>query len=230
MQKQSCSTIGCNSTQICKGCGQRMCKAHCLKAGGCADPAHKVLQTTMAPYMVAVPPPPLPIFSVHTTPTVAPLLISASVIKPNPPESQSQGPPNIVASSSCIPRETCLEPAFGSHMTELYTAQIVDISVNTHFNIFHFNLGHWTVVKLNHVVELKDAPCIFIKATHIQCCQDFEVFLSTMSLSAASPNIHTNLAWERAYVKTKYELSQLSKLPFVKNKHSLSPSSVVSTP
>jgi len=101
-----------------------MCKAHCLETGGCADPAHKVLQTTMAPYTVAVPPPPLPIFSVHTTPTVVPLLISASVIEPNPPESRSQGPPNIVASSSHVPRETRLEPAFGSHMTKLYTAQM----------------------------------------------------------------------------------------------------------
>ena len=89
------------------------------------------------------------------------------------------------------------------------------------------------MVKLNHVVELKDAPRVFIKATHVQRCQDFEVFLSTTSLSAASPNIRTNLAWECAYVKrktTEYELSQLSKLSFVKNKHSLSPSSVVSTP
>jgi len=69
-----------------------MCKAHCLKAGGCADPAHKVSQSTTAPSMVAVPPPPTPIFLVHTTPIVVPLSIPAAFIEPNPPESQSQGP------------------------------------------------------------------------------------------------------------------------------------------
>ncbi|KIJ89905.1 hypothetical protein K443DRAFT_15707 [Laccaria amethystina LaAM-08-1] len=53
-----------------------------------------------------------------------------------------------------------------------------------------------------------------------------------MSLSATSPNICTNLAGERAYVKretTEYELSQGSKLSFVKNTHNLSPNSVIST-
>lgn len=294
-QKQSCATMGCSSTRIRKGCGRRMCKAHCLEAGGCADPAHKALQSTTAPYTVAVPPPPTPIFPAHMNPIGVPRSTSAGFIEPNPPP----GPLTGAASSSCVPRNARTEPTFSSHMTELYTAQMareeqlredrrqaeairleskrkvqqtafvyawmedgvapvlfevqegfvwphfilneavldsagfVDISVNTRFNIFRFNLNHWTWVKLNHVVELKDAPRIFIKATHVQRCQDFELFLSTTSLSAASPNIRTNLARERAYVKrktTEYELSQGSKLPFVKNTHNLSPNGVVSTP
>jgi len=59
------------------------------------------------------------------------------------------------------------------------------------------------------------------------------MFLATMLSLAMSPNIHTNLTGEHSYVKrktTEYELSQSSRLSFVKNKHNLSPNSVVSTP
>ncbi|EDR05518.1 uncharacterized protein LACBIDRAFT_329483 [Laccaria bicolor S238N-H82] len=294
-QKQSCITMGCSSTRIRKGCGRRMCKAHCLEAGGCANPAHKASQSTTAPYTVAVPPPPTPVFPVHMNPIGVPRSTPAGFIEPNPP----QGPLNGAASSSCVPRNARTEPAFASHMTELYTAQMareeqmtedrrqveatrweskrkvqqtafvyarmedgvtpvpfevqegfvwphfilnkavlelagfVDIAADTRFNIFRFNLGHWTLVKLNHVVELKDTPHIFIKATTVQRCHDFEVFRATTSSSATSPNICTNLAGERAYVRKKtveFELSQASRASSVKNKHNLSPDHLFSTP
>ncbi|KIJ89904.1 hypothetical protein K443DRAFT_15706 [Laccaria amethystina LaAM-08-1] len=78
----------------------------------------RVPQSTAAPSMV------MAIFPVQTTPIAAPLSIPASFIEPNPPETRSQGPPNVVASSSRVPRNARIEPTFGSHMTELYTTQM----------------------------------------------------------------------------------------------------------
>lgn len=102
----------------------------------------------------------------------------------------------------------------------------MDISADTRLNLYRFNLGHWTTVKPNHVVEIKDTARIFIKATHVQRCKDFEKFLASTSSSATAPNIRTNLAGERAYVRKKmveYELSQASTPSSVRNKHRLSP-------
>lgn len=85
----------------------------------------------------------------------------------------------------------------------LTSAGFTNISANTSFNIFRFNLGHWTTVKPNHVVEIKDSPArVFIKDACVQRCQDFETFLTSIS-KAIAPNIRTNLAGERAYVKRK---------------------------
>lgn len=114
------------------------------------------------------------------------------------------------------------------------SAGFANVSPDMRFNIYRFNLGHWTTVKLNHVIELKDTPRVFIKAIHVQDCQDFLKFLLLSSPSfATSPNIRTNLAGERAYVKKKmvdHELSQTKKTRFLQNKHSLSPESFSSTP
>ena len=117
----------------------------------------------------------------------------------------------------------------------LLSAGFTSISPDIRFNIFRFNLGHWTVVKINHVLELKDSPPrIFVKAIHVQHCQDFTKFLLSTS-SATSPSLRTNLAGERTYVKKRmveYAHSQSQKSRYLKNKHSLSqsPESLPSTP
>ncbi|KAF8152443.1 hypothetical protein B0H34DRAFT_861722 [Crassisporium funariophilum] len=282
-RKPTCLTVGCNSTQIRKDCGRRMCKAHCREAGGCADPAHKGSQLTAIPYMAAAPPPATPIFPVHTHLAGAPLNGSSmppSSIDPNLPQAQSQvqmcPPSPSLAPSSRVPvhtherkqppeeatrldskrkvqqtayvytwmedntvpapfeiQEGFVWPHFILNEAVLLSAGFLHVSPNTRFNIFRFNLGHWTTVKLNHVVELKETPHVFIKATHVQCCQYFEKFLISTSSSATAPNIRTNLAGERAYVKkrmTEHKLSQALKASFLKNKHSLSPDNLASTP
>jgi hypothetical protein len=126
-------------------------------------------------------------------------------------------------------------PHFILNEAVLLSAGFTNISADIRFNIFRFNLGHWTTVKINHVVELKDSPRIFVKAIHVQHCQDFAKFLLSTSLSTTSPNIRTNLAGERTYVKKKmveYELSRSRKSLFLKNKHTLSqsPENLPSTP
>ncbi|KAF8957662.1 hypothetical protein BDZ97DRAFT_1924400 [Flammula alnicola] len=259
-RKPTCLTVGCNSTRIRKDCGRRMCKAHCREAGGCADPAHKGSQSTAIPYMAAALPPATPIFPAQ------------SQVRMRPPS------PSL-APSSRVPVHTRTEPAFASHMSPVYTAQMAleeqmrennrqieatrleskrkvqqtayvyawmeddtvpapfevqegfvwphfilneavllsagfpHVSPDTRFNIFRFNLGHWTTVKLNHVVELKETPRVFIKLP--------------------TSNVVNILKRERAYVKkrmTEHELSQASKASFLKNKHSLSPDNLASTP
>lgn len=133
-------------------------------------------------------------------------------------------------------QEGFVYPHFILDKTVLLSAGFSDVSPDMRFNIYRFNLGHWTTVKLNHVIELKDTPRIFIKAIHVQDCQDFLKFLLLSSPSSAtSPNIRTNLAGERAYVKKKmidYELSssQAEKACLLQNKHGLSPESLSSTP
>ena len=60
-----------------------------------------------------------------------------------------------------------------------------------------------------------------------------EILLASTSSSATSPNIRTNLAGERAYVKKKmvdHELSQASITLFLKNKCNLSPDGQPTTP
>ena len=52
----TCLMMGCNSTRIRKDCGRRMCKAYCCEAGGCADPAHKMLQATATSFVAPAPP------------------------------------------------------------------------------------------------------------------------------------------------------------------------------
>lgn len=44
----------------------------------------------------------------------------------------------------------------------LLSAGFTNISADIRFNIFHFNLGHWTPVKINYVVELKDSPHAYL--------------------------------------------------------------------
>ncbi|KAF8157691.1 hypothetical protein BJ912DRAFT_839446, partial [Pholiota molesta] len=114
----------------------------------------------------------------------------------------------------------------------LTAAGFHDVSEDMRFNLFHFNLGHWTTVKLNHVVELKD-PHVFIKASHVQLCQDFSKFHDSMTASI-TPNIRSNLAGERAYVKKKMAALELSESSGFQsnlvNKRKPSLESLLSTP
>lgn len=114
----TCLTAGCNSTRIRKGCGRRMCKAHCREAGSigiCTDPAHKVSQPTMTAAVA----PPTSSFPVNAGPLLLPLSMQQKPVEPNHFESQRQLPVPPIASSS---HRT--GPTFSSHMTELYTAQM----------------------------------------------------------------------------------------------------------
>ena len=124
-------------------------------------------------------------------------------------------------------------PHFILNEAILSLAGFTHISAQKPFNVFRFNLGHWTTVRVNHVIEVKGTPRVFIKATHVKRCLDFKILLASTSSSATSPNIRTNLAAERAYIKKKmvdHELSHLSTTLFLKNKRNLSPDSPPTTP
>ncbi|KAF8182921.1 hypothetical protein BJ912DRAFT_928336 [Pholiota molesta] len=123
-------------------------------------------------------------------------------------------------------------PHFMLNEAVLVAAGFPDIPADMRFNLFRFNLGHWTTIKINHVVELKE-PHIFIKALNVQLCRDFSKYHTSM-ISSVTPNIRSNLAGERAHVKKKMVARELSvssgtqlALP---NKRRLSPESLPSTP
>jgi len=110
-------------------------------------------------------------------------------------------------------QERFVWPHFILNKAVLLSAGFTNISLDTTFNIFRFSLGHWTTVKVNCVVDVKDSSRVFIKASEVQHCQDFKKFLTT-SLSTAEPNVRRNLAGERDHVKRKmlaHQLSQASK-------------------
>ena len=110
--KMTCLTAGCNSTRIRKGCGRRMCKAHCHEAGSigiCTDPAHKVSQPTMTAAVA----PPTSSFPVNAGPLLLPLSMQQKPVEPNHFESQRQLPVPPIASSShrtgpCLEKEQLL--------------------------------------------------------------------------------------------------------------------------
>ncbi|KAF8807014.1 hypothetical protein BYT27DRAFT_7167355 [Phlegmacium glaucopus] len=284
--KSTCPTLGCNSTRIRKGCGRRMCKAHCIEAGGCVDPAHKSSHPMSKSFMVAASPPtPLP-----SVPAAPPSNTFSMNLDPRLYQSTVAMAPPRLSPPSTTPIHTRMEPAFASHMSEIFSTQIaleetlrekgrqmeatrleskrkaqqtvfvyawmedgcvpapfevqegfawphfilneailssagfMNISINTCFNIFRFSLGHWTTVKLNHVVDLKDSPRVFIKATHVQYCENFKSFLASTS-STTEPSVRRNLAGERGHVKrniSAHELSQASTSSVSKRPHTIS--------
>ena len=116
--KPSCRTMGCNSTRIRKNCSQCRCKAHCLETGaGCADPAHKGLKSSALSYVMAAPP--------TTYPASVPLNTSlTSSLDPMLRQTEVQMAPPLPASSSKSLTNTLMEPAFSSHMTDIYTTQV----------------------------------------------------------------------------------------------------------
>jgi hypothetical protein len=130
-RKATCLMTGCNSTRIRKGCGRRMCKAHCREAlpGGCADPAHKMGQATATSFMAAAAPSttPMPIFPAPTYPTAALSNASstpASSINPILLQHQVQIAPPPFASPSRVPVHAQTEPVFASHISQVFTSQM----------------------------------------------------------------------------------------------------------
>jgi len=125
-RKATCLTMGCNSTRIRKDCGRRMCKAHCLEAGGCTDPAHKRTQPIAISYGVpalpiAVPAPRLPITTHPATDLITTQLPNSSL--------NSTGPTNhdLLRSqlqTAPVSRPTHTEPSFASHITQVFTTQM----------------------------------------------------------------------------------------------------------
>ena len=116
--KPSCHTMGCNSTWIHKNCSQRRCKAHCLETGaGCADLAHKGLKSSALSYVMAALPTTYPTsVLLNTSPT--------SSLNHMLRQTEVQMAPPLPASSSKSLTNTLMEPAFSSHMTDIYTTQV----------------------------------------------------------------------------------------------------------
>ncbi|KAF8910008.1 hypothetical protein CPB84DRAFT_1842676 [Gymnopilus junonius] len=67
------------------------------------------------------------------------------------------------------------------------------------FDIFHKTLGHWTTVKIGHVIDITVSPQVFIKASDVCQCKDFTNLISSSIVT--SPNIRTNLTGECAYIR-----------------------------
>jgi hypothetical protein len=130
-RKATCLMVGCNSTRIRKGCGRRMCKAHCREtpAGDCADPAHKMGQATATSFMAAAAPSTtsMPIFPAPTYPTAAfpnASFTPASAIDPDLLQHQVQIAPPPFASLSRVPVHAHTEPVFTSHISQVFTSQM----------------------------------------------------------------------------------------------------------
>ncbi|KDR67273.1 hypothetical protein GALMADRAFT_147270 [Galerina marginata CBS 339.88] len=86
------------------------------------------------------------------------------------------------------------------------------------FDIFRKTLGHWTTVKIGHVIDITASPQVFIKASDVRQCKDLTNLVSSSIVT--SPNIRKNLAGECAYVRRRMierEISQ-SPAPFLKNR------------
>ncbi|KAF8172148.1 hypothetical protein BJ912DRAFT_827803, partial [Pholiota molesta] len=74
-------------------------------------------------------------------------------------------------------------------------------SVDVQFQVFNMDYGVWAMAIVNHVVTVSAKGRIFIKASHVRSCKD--LVMHTGLPSVTSPNIRTNLAGERAYIKKR---------------------------
>jgi hypothetical protein len=94
------------------------------------------------------------------------------------------------------------------------------LPTNKTFELFRQNLGYWTTVKVNHVIDVTPAsPQVFIKTAGIRYCKGLANFVKP--LSTVSPDLRMNLAGEQAYVRRKMiecEISQ-SPAPLPRKKH-----------
>lgn len=61
--------------------------------------------------------------------------------------------------------------------------------------------GVWASAIINHVVTISAKGRIFIKVSHVRSCKD--LVMHTGLPSVTSPNLRTNLAGERAYIKKR---------------------------
>lgn len=121
--KPTCRAMGCNSKRIRKGCENRICKAHCLEADGCSDPAHKKSTTMAIPNMTPALYTAIPL-SATTHPAAPPLSTSPSHLDPRLRQSEVQMASPPLASSSKALVHTHSELAFASHMADIYTTQV----------------------------------------------------------------------------------------------------------
>jgi hypothetical protein len=165
-----CKSTGCHSTRIRKGCDRRMCKAHCIEAGGCSQPPHKGSQPPQASASdnISLPPPPPPpshhAFSIssapHTAspsqllmnmPTPAPLRLSQPVIVD--PALLGQQVPSIPRPPPFSTRHA--GPAFSSHMSDIFTKQMVDAQRQWEKN------GHRDIVRIQSQEKAKQTVFVF---------------------------------------------------------------------
>jgi hypothetical protein len=134
-----CKSTGCHSTCIRKGCNRWMCKAHCIEAGGCSQPPHKGLQPpqpSTSDNMLLLPPPPSPSLqglsippTPHTTSALPSLIDTMPVGAPLSQQimihpSLGQQVPSILRPAPLATRHA--GPAFSSHMSDIFTAQMAD--------------------------------------------------------------------------------------------------------
>ena len=134
----SCKSTGCRSTRIRKGCDRWMCKAHCIEAGGCSQPSHKGSQPpqTSASNSTLLPPPPPALQPLSIPPSLHTTLSSPSLMDPASvtallsqqiaidPLLLGQGVPSIPRPPPLAIRNA--GPAFSSHMSDIFTTQMVD--------------------------------------------------------------------------------------------------------
>ncbi|KAF8186297.1 hypothetical protein BJ912DRAFT_469098 [Pholiota molesta] len=74
-------------------------------------------------------------------------------------------------------------------------------SVDVQFQVFNMDYGVWATAIVNHIVTVTAKGRVFIKASHVRSCKDLVVHTGLPSVT--SPNIRTNLAGERAYIKKR---------------------------
>ncbi|KJA22379.1 hypothetical protein HYPSUDRAFT_202183 [Hypholoma sublateritium FD-334 SS-4] len=105
---KECRTLGCNSRRIRKDCRSRLCKKHCIEAGGCLSPPHLVSKETACQDSLSPPPNPAIPSSLSTNPCLLPNHL--------PPRSQQTLPTTMSA--------TAVQPTFSSHMSPIFTQQM----------------------------------------------------------------------------------------------------------
>ena len=138
-----CKSTGCHSTRIRKGCDRWMCKAHCIEAGGCSQPPHRgsepqrLQASSSASDNILLPPLPPPSHQALSIP-LAPNMASPSTLlintmpTPAPLSQQIRVDPALLGQHAhFIPRPAPFAtrhagPAFSSHMSDIFTEQMVD--------------------------------------------------------------------------------------------------------
>ena len=133
----SCKSTGCRSTRIRKGCDRWVCKAHCIEAGGCSQPPYKRSQPPQGSASENMLQPPCPpshwrqALSITSAPSPPPLLINTmptpaplSQKIPVDPALLGQQVPSISRAPPFATRHA--GPAFSSHMSDIFTEQMVD--------------------------------------------------------------------------------------------------------
>ncbi|KAF8064137.1 hypothetical protein FPV67DRAFT_1451370 [Lyophyllum atratum] len=146
--RQLCAKMGCKSGRLRKGCTTRMCRSHCIAAGGCHDPAHGGAGSTphpsapsATPQAPRLPPAPAsasqnetsgpsPTSMASRTPAPADTLLDRTLLS-TPPVAQrnvtpgpSSMPPAGVHQLAATVIDPRPHPTYSSHMAPIFTSQV----------------------------------------------------------------------------------------------------------